>query len=151
MRRTLSSAKDGPRFTEPKTEKSRRSVMLSGPAVEALVHHRKAQDAQRTEMANLWEDDNDLVFRSTTGSPLQRHNLVTRSFKPLLKRAGLPDMTFHGLRHTAASLLFSQNVHPKVVQEMLGHSDISMTLNIYSHMIPGMQAGAARAMESALS
>ncbi len=98
----------------------------------------------------MWED-NDLVFRSTTGTPLQRHNLVTRSFKPLLKRAGLPDMPFHGLRHTAASLLVSQNVHAKAVQEMLGHSDIKVTLNIYSHLHPGMQDEVARAMESALS
>lgn len=123
---------------------------LSGTAVEALARHKMAQDAQRTRMANLWEDK-DLMFRSTTGTRLQRHNLVTRSFKPLLKRAGLPDMPFHGLRHTAASLLFSQNVHPKIVQEMLGHSDISVTLNIYSHLIPGMQEAVAKATESALS
>ena len=69
----------------------------------------------------------------------ERHNLMNRSFKPLLETAGLPQSTrFHDLRHTAASLLFSQGTHPKLVQEALGHSTIAVTLDVYSHMMPGM-------------
>ena len=85
-------------------------------------------------------------------TPLRRYNLVPRSFKPLLERAGLPHtVRFHDLRHTAASLLFSKGVHPKVVQEMLGHSTITITLDTYSHVLPGMQERAVSAMEDALS
>jgi len=92
------------------------------------------------------------VFRSTTGSPLNRHNLVARSFKPLLEKAGLPhSVRLHDLRHTVASLLFSRGTHPKMVQEMLGHSDVSVTLNTYSHMVPGMQDRVVGDMEDALS
>jgi integrase len=154
VRRTLSAAKDGPRFTSPKTRKSRRSVGLTGAAVDALVRHRAAQEEERARLGNLWEDGgggDDLVFRSTTGTPLNRHNLARRSFKPLLGKAGLPDVPFHALRHTAASLLFSRGTHPKMVSEILGHSDVSVTLDTYSHMIPGMHERAVADMEDALS
>jgi integrase len=151
VRRTLSRTKDGPRFTEPKTAKSRRSVKLTAPAVKGLKHHRAAQDEERARLGSLWEE-NGLVFRSTTSTPLRRYNLVPRSFKPLLERAGLSrTVRFHDLRHTAASLLFSKGVHPKVVQEMLGHSTITITLDTYSHVLPDMQDRAVNAMEDALS
>jgi integrase len=74
-----------------------------------------------------------------------------RSFKPLVKRAGLPEMKLHDLRHTCATLLLSRGVHPKFVQELLGHASIAMTLNRYSHWIPSMGDQTARAMEAALS
>ena len=74
-----------------------------------------------------------------------------RSFKPLLKRSGLPEMKLHDLRHTCATLLLSRGVHPKYVQELLGHASIVMTLNRYSHWIPSMGDQTARAMEAALS
>jgi integrase len=151
VKRTLSSAKDGPRFTIPKTKKSRRNVSLTGDAIEALERHRAMQDEERSMAGGSWEDL-DLVFRSTTGTPIERHNLVARSFKPLLDKASLPrTFRFHDLRHTAASLLFVEGVHPKVVQELLGHSTVAITLDVYSHMVPGMSAQAARAMEDALS
>jgi integrase len=109
------------------------------------------QDKEKCLVGESWEDCN-LVFRSTTGTPIQRNNLVARSFKPLLDKAGLPrTFRFHDLRHTAASLLFSRGLHPKIVQELLGHSTIAITLDVYSHMVPGMAAQAARAMEDALS
>jgi integrase len=73
------------------------------------------------------------------------------SFKPLLKRAGLPEMRFHDLRHTCATLLLSKNVNPKVVSEMLGHASIAITLDTYSHALPTMQESATEAMEDALS
>jgi integrase len=151
VRRILSRSKGGPRFTEPKTVKSRRSVKLTPQAIEALERHRAAQDEERGRLGSLWEE-NGLVFRSTTSTPLRRYNLVRRSFKPLLESTGLTrTFRFHDLRHTAASLLFLQGTHPKIVQELLGHANITVTLDVYSHMIPGMSAQAARAMEDALS
>ena len=76
---------------------------------------------------------------------------TTHRFKPLLKRAGLPEIRFHDLRHTCATLLLSKNVNPKVVSEMLGHASIAITLDTYSHVLPTMQESAAEAMEDALS
>jgi integrase len=151
VKRTLSLGQGGPRLTEPKTAKSRRSIELTAQAVEALERHRAAQDEEKARLGSLWKE-NGLVFRSVTGTPLRRNNLVRRSFKPLLEKAGLPRRyRFHDLRHTAASLLFLKGTHPKIVQELLGHATIAVTLDTYSHMIPGMSAQAARAMEDALS
>ncbi len=78
-------------------------------------------------------------------------NAVNRHFKPLLKRAGLPSIRLHDLRHTCATLLLCEGVHPKLVQELLGHANISITLDTYSHVLPGMGDQTATAMESALS
>lgn len=96
-------------------------------------------------------EDNHLVFRSTTDTPLNRHNLVSRSFKPLLEKAGLPDIRFHDLRHTCATILLSKGKHPKYVQALLGHATVAITLDTYSHILPGMNDGLAEAMEDALS
>ena len=82
---------------------------------------------------------------------MDRRYVTTHRFKPLLKRAGLPQARFHDLRHTCATLLLSKNVNPKVVSEMLGHASIAITLDTYSHVLPDMQDSAARAMEEALS
>jgi integrase len=78
-------------------------------------------------------------------------NLRQRSLAPLLKKAGLPHICFHDLRHTCATLLLSKGVHPKFVQELLGHASVAITLDTYSHMLPGMGSEAATAMEDALS
>jgi integrase len=80
---------------------------------------------------------------------MEARNLV-RSFKALLKEAGLPEIRFHDLRHTAATLMLQQGVHPKIVQERLGHSQISLTLDIYSHVLPTMQEEAARKLDRLL-
>jgi integrase len=85
------------------------------------------------------------------GTPINRHNLLHRSFKPLLKKAGLPHtVRFHDLRHTCASLLVSKGVYPKLVQELLGHSNVSITLDTYSHVLPGISNKTASAMDDAL-
>jgi integrase len=89
------------------------------------------------------------VNPSTFGTPLDHRNLY-RDFKALLKEAGLPDIRFHDLRHTAATLMLQQGVHPKVVQERLDHADISLTLNTYSHVLPSMQEEAAEKMDELL-
>lgn len=101
------------------------------------------------EKAGLWED-NDLVFPSSVGTPLRRGNL-TRRFKKLLSTASLPtEVRFHDLRHTCATLLLSQGFNAKFVQELLGHATISITLDTYSHVLPGM-ADHTEAIEAALS
>ena len=101
-------------------------------------------------MGSLW-CENGLIFASEVGEPLNRHDLTLRRFKPLLKRAGLPEIRFHDLRHTCATLLLSKNVNPKIVSEMLGHATIAITLDTYSHVLPTMQESAAKAMEDILS
>ena len=146
--RTLSRAKGGPRFTTPKNGKGR-PVTLTREAIEALRSHRKDQNEVRLKLGTLWED-NGLIFASETGAPLTRDFVDRRSFKPLLKRARLPEKRLHDLRHTCATLLLGQGVHPTLVQKLLGHASVVMTLNRYSHWMPSMGDQTARAMEAAL-
>ena len=140
VQRTLSAAKDGPTFTTPKTNKGR-SVRLTMQAIQALRDHRKRQVEERLKYDGLWQD-HGLVFTTLVGTPLNRHNVFSRSFKPLLRRAGLPDIPFHALRHSFATLMLVGGEHPKVVQEMMGHSGIRVTMDFYSHVLPDMQKGA---------
>jgi integrase len=118
--------------------------------VEALGRHRAAQDEERARLGPLWRDTG-LVFRSTTSTPVNRHNLMRRSFKPLLRGAGVREIRFHDLRHTCATILLSKGKHPKFVQELLGHATVSITLDTYSHVLPGMDGGLADAIDEALS
>jgi integrase len=90
-----------------------------------------------------------LIFPSTGGTPTNSKNLYWRSYKPLLERAGLPDISFHELRHTCATIGFMRGQHPKRVQELLGHASIVQTTDTYSHVIPGM--GDDDVMEDVLS
>jgi len=117
--------------------------------VNALKAHRKCQLEEGMRLSGLHED-RDLIFATSVGTPINPENLVKRSFKPLLKKAGLPDIRFHDLRHTCATLLLGQGVHPKIVQELLGHATIAMTLDTYSHYLPSMGDQASGAMEDAL-
>jgi integrase len=147
IRRALSRARSGPLFEAPKSGKGRR-IRLSEKAIQSLRAHRKRQLEERMEKAGLWEDQG-LVFPSEVGTPLSPRNLQ-RAFKLRLRRAGLPDIRFHDLRHTCATILFSRNEHPKCVQELLGHASIKLTLDTYSHMIEGMDGSTASAMDEAL-
>lgn len=122
------------KLAEPKTAKSRRKIELSPLAVKALWEHRKNM------LAKGWATDT--VFRNSDGGFIRRSHFHAYCYKPLLEKAGLPDMRFHDLRHTAATLMLSGGEHPKVVQEMLGHSNISMTMDTYSHVLPTMQRAA---------
>jgi integrase len=150
VRRTLSTATGGGfTFSAPKTAKSRRSIKLPNTALSSLKKHRRAQLEERMRLGELFVDQG-LVFTSRVGTPISRQDLITRSFKPLLKRAGLPDIRFHDLRHTCATLLLGKGVHVKFVQELLGHASISITLDTYSHVLPGMGDAAAGAMDEAL-
>src|SRR5215213_739164 len=89
--------------------------------------------------------------RTQVGTPMSAKNMTARSFKPLLKRAGLPDIRFHDLRHTFATLMLQNGEHPKVVQEMLGHAMIAITLDTYSHVLPNMQCDAVARLGTLLS
>jgi integrase len=134
---------------QPKTRTSRRQVRLTATAVEALRQHRLRQNEERLRVGAAWED-NDLVFCTEVGTPASASNLLNRSFRPLLKRAGIERIRFHDLRHTAATLLLEQGLHPKLVSEMLGHSTIAITLDLYSHVTESMHKQAADAMDAIL-
>ncbi len=135
-------------FAEPKNA-SRRTVPLSPTAVEALKRHGKRQAEEKMRIGALYRDE-DLVFASEIGTALDAQNVVNRSFKPLLERAGLPSIRFHDLRHTCATLLLAKGVHPKFVQALLGHASIGITMDLYSHWAPAMGDQAAAAMEDTL-
>lgn len=149
VRRQLTRTKDGLSFTTPKRGKTR-VVRLTCPAIVALIAHQKMQCRDRTNAEPLWQNP-ALVFTSTAGTPVDVGNLTYRSFRPLLMRAGLPQIRFHDLRHTCATLLLPKGTHPKIVQEMLGHATITQTMDTYSHVLPDMQGEAVSAMEQALS
>jgi integrase len=148
VRRTLSQARIGHMFEAPKNGNGR-NVRLTSGAVEALKRHRAGQNGEQIRMGSLWQD-HGLVFPSQQGTTMNASNLTARSFKSLLKRAGLPDIRLHDLRHTCATLLLSEGVHSKFVQELLGHANISITLDTYSHVLPSMGDQTVAAMERVL-
>ncbi len=150
VRRTLVRTSQGWSWADPKTAKGRRTIALPDLAVEALRQHRVRQLEERLRAGALWADI-DLVFPNQTGKPLERQNVVKRSFRPLLIRAGMPSSRFHDLRHSAATLLLSLGEHPKVVQERLGHSTIGVTMDTYSHVLPDMQRKAAAKLDALFS
>lgn len=122
--------------------------MRRKPFPESLQRERHGEE--RLALGAAWDGAFDLVFPNRVGKPLDANNLLNYHFQPLVKRAGLPRMRFHDLRHTAATLLLGRGVNPKIVSEMLGHASIAITLDIYSHVLPDMQAQAADAMDAAL-
>jgi len=137
------------RFVPLKTTKSRRTISLPRVALTALRKHRQRQLQERLRLGEIWRDYN-LVFCTEIGTPLSQSNVRHRSFFPILEKAGLPRIRFHDLRHTCATLLLSQGVHPKLVQEQLGHSKISTTLDLYSHVLRPMMDEIAVKMDQML-
>lgn len=136
-------------FSEPKTSNSRRSIPLSDEALNALKRHRIPQLENRLKLGADYQNLN-LIFPSEVGSPIQHRNIVGRYFKPILKKAGLPDIRLYDLRHTMATLLLSAGENPKVVSERLGHASVTLTLDTYSHVLPNMQADATNKMRKML-
>jgi integrase len=151
IRYTLQDLKGGVfEFSPPKTDSSRRAITLTDMAVVALRRHRKAQRRRPGELGTAWQE-RDLVFTTATGGPIRGNHILQRHFEPLCKELGLPRIRLHDLRHTAASLLLRNRIPAKVVQEMLGHTTISMTLDIYSHVLPDMQQQAAASLDQLLA
>jgi integrase len=144
VRRTLRSRKGELCIGPPKTEQSRRRIDLSRYALEVLNEHRKAM------LAEGHYGPDAPVFCDTDGGRLRKSNVVRRSFHPILKRAGVTGITFHGLRHSCASMLLHHGESIKVVSERLGHASTAMTLNIYAHVAPGAQARAAARLDALL-
>lgn len=134
-------------FSEPKNA-SRLTIDLLLKTVETLRSHRKSQLEEKL-MATGY-DDSGLLFAAGKGTPLDAQNIVNHYFKPLPRRAGLPDIPSHDLRHTCATLLLFRGPHPKLVQHLLGHASIQLTLDRYSHWIPSMGRATAEGMDEAL-
>jgi integrase len=130
----------GYEFAEPKTKSGKRKIRLADHVVAELKLQRTEQLAHRLATGPAW-DDEDLVFANAFGRPLGEDK-VTENFHRALERAELPRIRFHDLRHTAATVMMGLGVHPKMVQETLGHSNIAITLDIYSHVTPDMQRDA---------
>lgn len=134
-------------FRQPKTEKSRRLVALTPSTVGVLKEHQDSQNKLQESLGYPKFTESDLVFCQYDGKPLLP-NTVTHNWIKLVRRAGLSGIRFHDARHTHASLMLKQGVHPKIVQERLGHSSISITLDTYSHVSPGLQRAAAETFDS---
>jgi integrase len=139
----------GYKLDAPKTASSRRPIKLDPRVVEILGRHKARQAEVRLALGPAWEDQ-DLVLPNAVGRPMDAMNLLHYHFYPLLKRAGLPRVRFHDLRHTAATIMLGEGINPKVVSERLGHANVSITLSTYSHVLPDIQEEAAAKVATAL-
>jgi integrase len=149
VRNALAAVRSQVHVTELKSARSRRTIALPQVAVVALRAHRVRQLEARLAAGGRWQE-HGLIFTSAVGTALEPRNLH-RSFKALLRTAGLPNIRIHDLRHSCATLLLAQGVNPRVVMETLGHSQVSLTLNTYSHVLPALQRDAAVRMNAVLS
>ena len=136
-------------FKPPKTDSSRRLIALSPDSCLILREHQAAQANIRQRTGINPTSDNDLVFSHHNGSPLLPDS-VTHAWIKLTRRCGLNGVRLHDARHSHASLLLKQGIHPKVVQERLGHASIAITLDTYSHTVQGMQRAAAAGFDDAI-
>ncbi len=127
IKHTLTDTKGPDKLGALKTKGSRRTITLPLPVVHALTAHRKNTVSK------------DYVFTSSRGKPLHRSNFERRDFFPLLEKARLPRIRFHDLRHTAATMMLSIGVNAQVVAQILGHARVTMTLDVYAHVLPSMQ------------
>lgn len=146
---TIHQLRNGEYVTrQPKSKRGRRRVDLSPSLALLLREHKAKQEATRCQLGLLLLP-NDLVFSHPDGTPL-RPNSITRCFRELADSVGLYGVRFHDLRHTHATLMLRQGIHPKIVSERLGHSSIAITLDTYSHILPGLQEAAARKFDEGL-
>jgi len=135
----------GIQFSEPKTKAGRRTIKLGDNLLMELRKHRERIISDEQQAGINWVDF-DLVFPTTIGTPIYQSNLL-KDFHRILRESGLPNIRFHDLRHTAASLMINRGIPVIVVSKMLGHSQPSVTLNIYSHCMLEMQTQAADVMD----
>ena len=137
------------KMVQPKSSHSRRRIALSPSLVLLLSDHKAEQQVQRIILGTALSDS-DLVFCHPDGRPLDP-GVVSHTFAKVLKKAGLPHIRFHDLRHTHATLLLKAGIHPKIVSERLGHANIGITLDTYSHVLPGLQERAAERFDDLIS
>lgn len=151
IRRSMTKVQDlAPCFSELKTARSRRTVTLPGDAVAAL-HRVKAQQAQDRLLSKGMYANHDLVFATPAGTPFPPRT-VGHAFKRALKRAELPaSVRLHDLRHFAATLMLAAGVHPKIASERLGHSQVGITMDLYTHAVEGLDRDAAERMQEAMN
>jgi len=145
---SIEETRAGLRFKEPKTKSGRRQIALPESVVNALAEHKRDQ-AERRIALGLGKDENELVFTTFDGRPRVPRNF-TREFTKAVAATDLPQITFHGLRHTHITHLLKAGVPVKVVSERAGHANISITLQTYAHVMPGMQEDAAALIEQSL-
>jgi len=146
VNQTLVKVNSGVAFHEPKTRSGRRRIPLPRDVVKSLRAWQVRWKEERLKLGPYWPHT-DLVFPSEVGTPIQPRNFF-RTFKQVLRKAGLPEtVTIHSLRHTYATLLLEAGEHPKVVQELLGHSSITMTLDLYSQVSPGLKERAVKTLD----
>lgn len=140
VQRVWARAKGGYKYQPPKTKRSRRNLDLPEHLVKLLLEHKALQ-----------QSGSEPIFSTVDSTPLHERNVTVRHFKPLLKAAGLPkDLRLYGLRHTHATLLLIAGTHPKIVSERLGHSSVTLTLDTYNHVLPGMQRESANKLNAML-
>jgi len=132
-------------FKTPKTNRSNRLIPIGPETVKRLKQQRQKVTMQKMINADKWQE-HDLVFPNLVGNPIDPNNMI-KDFRKLTEKAGLTKIRFHDIRHTCATLLLLANVHPKIVSERLGHKDIRITLETYSHVIPSMQGEATQIIE----
>lgn len=150
VNKTLVKTKNGLKIQPPKTKSSRRTVSLPFTVNELLKKHKVEQNKLKLRQGVSYID-NGLVFCSINGNPLNPDNLVKRYFYPIISKAGLPRITFHGLRHTHATIMLARGENVKVVSERLGHTNVAFTIKTYGHVMPNMQAEAAKRFDDVLS
>ncbi|MHB8859795.1 MAG: tyrosine-type recombinase/integrase [Thermoleophilia bacterium] len=148
IRRSLQLTETGISFKEPKTRQSSRVVTLPMFTIGSLKEHRKRQ-AEDMLLLGAQYKDFGLVCAQKDGTPINPASL-SKHFLAIVRKTGIPHVRFHDLRHTHASILLSQGINPKVVSERLGHSSVSVTLETYSHVLPGMQEEVAKKIDAAL-
>jgi len=148
IRQTLQATRHGFHFQQPKTHRSRRPIALPASLRTLLTDQRTRQDSRRAALGNRWHYT-DLIVDRGDGSP--RHpDTLSSTWRRFIRDNQLPHIRFHDLRHSHASLLLLEGIHPKIVSERLGHASVSFTLDVYTHLLPGMQTEAADAMDRVL-
>jgi integrase len=139
---TITTVRDKMVMSPPKTARSRRSVSLDPVTVAALRDHRRRQNEERLRVGEAWSNTSDLVFTNEVGEPVHP-SAFSYSFESYVRHSGLPRIRLHDLRHTYATVALAAGVHPKIVSERLGHATIAVTLDLYSHVTPAIDAEAA--------
>ncbi len=131
-----------------KTHAGTRQILLGEKSLNELRDQQQRIEEDKLKAGTNWRE-NDLIFPSNIGAPFSKSHLQ-KDFAKTLRDANLPRIRFHDLRHTAATLMLQEGVHPKIVQERLGHADINLTLNTYSHVLPDLQLEAAEKLDRLL-